>query len=290
MRTEIEKINAAKAVQYLKRNDDNRPLRKTVVENLKEAWLRGEYVMSHQGIAFDTAGNLVDGQHRLTALSEMPPNFTAEMLVCRGVPPAAKKVMDIGYKRTASDILGEGREIVETARFLAMILLGKKNGATPAYLVPIVERIRRPHDDLMEFCPTKCRMWSSAPIRAAAVIVGMAGGDIDFAKLVYRAMVTKDFSTMPTSAQAMFRSHISGKVRAAQSLDAFVRALKIFDPANASLSKIQVKDVSPAVERVRALLRHEIHGAAASGNGSAKPTTKAPSSRRANPNYALAGI
>ena len=291
MKTEIEKVNAAKAVQYLKRNNDNRPLRKTVVENLKAAWLRGEYVMSHQGIAFDTAGDLVDGQHRLSALSEMPPNFTVEMLVCRGVLPGAKKVMDIGYKRTASDILGEDRKVVETARFLATVYLGKANAVTPQYMAPYVERIRDIHTDLIDFCPTSCKMWSSAPMRAAATMVGLAGGDMDFAKLVYRAMVTKDFSTMPTSAQSMFRSHISGKVRAAQTIDTFVRALKIFDPANQALTKLQIKDVSPALEKVRAILRHEIHGAAMGGNGAAKPViVKQPAKRLMPTNYGLAGI
>lgn len=291
MKTEIAKVTPATAEQWLKKNADNRPLRRTVVENLKEAFLRGEYVMSHQGIAFDTAGNLSDGQHRLTALSEMPSNFAVEMLICRGVHPNAKKVMDIGYKRTASDILGEDRKLVETARFLATVYIGKANIITPTYLQPFVERLRAPHADLMDFCPTACKMWSSAPVRAAAVMVGMAGGDMDYAKLVYRAMVSQDFTTMPRSAQAVFRAHINGTVRAAHATDAFVRALKIFNPSNADLAKVQVKDTSPALEAVRSVLRREIFGAEHAQKKAAERTVAATKPvHRGNGTYALAGI
>jgi hypothetical protein len=293
MKTEVEKLNPSKAAQYLKRNIDNRPIRRTVVENLKAAWQRGEYILSHQGVAFDTQNNLVDGQHRLTALSEMPPNFTIEMLVVRGLHPDAKKVMDIGYKRTASDILGEDRKLVETARFLAAVYLGRVNAVTPQYMAPFVERIRDIHHDLIDFCPTSCKMWSSAPMRAAAVMTGMSGGDMDYTKLVYRALVAKDFTTMPGSAQSIFRAHMSGKVRASNATDAFVRGLKIFNPANANLTKIQIKDTGPALDAVRAVLRQEVFGAKSghhkahgSGPVSEAKIKSAPPARV----YALSGV
>jgi hypothetical protein len=259
MKPEIVRITPQTATRMLKANKNIRALSRTTVDNLKEAWARGEYVMSHQGIAF-VGENLVDGQHRLTAISEMPPNFAIDMLVCRQVDARAIKVMDIGRKRSAADILGEDRKVVECARFLATVYLGKANAVTPQYLVPFVERIKAAHDDLIQFCPTSCKMWSSAPVRGAAVMVSLAGGDVDYTKLVYRAMVAQDFATMPRSAQAVFRSHINGKVRAAHALDAFVRALKIFNPANADLTKVQVKDTSPALEMVRSVLRREVFG------------------------------
>jgi len=259
MKTEVLRITPVMAAKMLRQNKDNRPIRRTIVENLKTAYSRGEYVMSHQGIAF-SGDKLVDGQHRLTAISEMPPQFHAEMLVFHGVDPKAAKVMDIGYKRTASDILGEERKVVECARFLAAMYEGRPNAITPTYLAPFVARIRDLHADLMSLCPTACRTWSSAPVRAAVVMVGLAGGDLDYAKLVYRAMVQQDFTTMPTSVQSLFRAHMHGKVRASLAPDIFVRALKIFNPVNAKLTKIQVSDTAPALEIVRGVLRKEVFG------------------------------
>lgn len=256
---EVVRITPAIARQMLKHNTDNRPLRRTAVENLKNAFARGEYVMSHQGIAF-VGETLVDGQHRLMAISEMPEGFSVEMLVCRGLDPRAKDVMDIGVKRTAADILQEDRKLVECARFLAFINIGSRGAVTPIYVRPFVDRIAEPHAELMEFCQNTCKMWSAAPVRAAYVVIALAGGDTDYAKLVYRAMVVKDFSTMPRCAQSVFRSHISGKVRASNAIDAFVRSLRIFNPANADLTQVKVIDTSPVLEIVRGIMRREVLG------------------------------
>lgn len=290
MKMEIMKVTPALARKWLRANKNIRVLSRTKVENLKEAWERGEYVMSHQGVAF-VGDDFVDGQHRMTALSEMPDSFAIDILVCRQVDPKAVKVMDIGTKRGAADILGEDRKVVETARFLATIYLGKANAVTPQYLEPFVARIRAPHEDLLQFCPTACKMWSSAPVRAAAVMVSLAGGDVDYAKLVYRAMVAQDFTSMPRSAQSVFRAHINGKVRAAHASDAFVRALKIFNPANADHVKVQVKDTSPALELVRNVMRREIFGAAGSTNGKSPAAAPTPKPKVMAPSaYALAAV
>jgi hypothetical protein len=291
---EVQRLTPPIAARLLQKNKNIRPLSRTTVENLKEAFVRGEYVMSHQGIAF-VGDDLVDGQHRLTAISEMPPNFSVEMLVCRQVDPRAVKVMDIGKKRVAADILGEDRKLVECARFLATVYVAKANSVTPTFLVPFVERLRAPHAELMDFCPTACKMWSSAPVRAAACMVSIAGGDMDYAKLVYRAMVSQDFTTMPRSAQAVFRAHLNGKVRAGHASDAFVRALKIFNPENASLTKIQVKDTSSALEAVRQVLRRQVfHAEKQKTNGKAEPATAGLphvlQQRQPFSNYGLSGI
>lgn len=41
-----------------------------VVKGFAEAMSRGEWMVTHQGIAFSSAGVLVDGQHRLAAVIE----------------------------------------------------------------------------------------------------------------------------------------------------------------------------------------------------------------------------
>lgn len=285
MHMEIVKLNNKDAKKMLEGQTNPREFRRTHAENLKAAWARGEYVMSHQGIAY-VGKKLIDGFHRLTALSEMPDGFFIEVAVCRDVHPDAVKVTDIGFKRTAADILGANRKITEVARFLATIYLSRANAATPTYLIPFVARLTEPHDDLMEFCSTACKMWSSAPMRAAVCVISLADGDVDHAKLVYRAMVTQDFATMPRSAQAVFRAHLNGTVRASQPTDAFIRALRIFNPDKANQAKVQVRDSAPALELVRGVLARAVFGIQKAGRTAPAPAV---STKRAAP-YALAAI
>ncbi len=70
MRSKIQTVTPRRAAEYLERNTANRPLSKRTVREFAEAMRRGEWRVTHQGIAFDTEGALVDGQHRLAAIIE----------------------------------------------------------------------------------------------------------------------------------------------------------------------------------------------------------------------------
>ena len=262
MNTRLMKLNAALATKMLRANsDENRALRRSVVDALKAAWQRGEYLTSHQGIAFDTSGKLVDGQHRLTALSEMPPSFGVEMMVTHGVEPEAVKVMDIGLKRKAADVLNERAPVVEVARFLATIHTGSSQ-TTPSLLAPFVEEVREPMTELLAECSHKAKVFSSAPFRSAAILTQLMGGDFSYAKLVYRAMVNGDFDLMPRAGKALYRSVATGRVTTEHPHDTFARGMRIFDPSAAELQKIQIGDAGAVVADARRVLHNvvKLHG------------------------------
>ena len=101
--TKVERITPAKAVQYLKKNVINRPLKEPVVRRLMHALNAGHWQETHQGIAFNGDGNLIDGQHRLTAIVRA--NVPARMLVTRGLPSKAFLVIDTGAVRSTADHL-----------------------------------------------------------------------------------------------------------------------------------------------------------------------------------------
>lgn len=259
MKIEIVVMTPALAAEMLQRNVGNRPLRRGTVDALKAAFMRGEYVMSHQGIALFN-GNVLDGQHRLVAISEMPATFTCQILVTHLDNADAYTVMDIGFKRTASDILGEDRRLVECARFLATLYLGRSNTITPTYLAPFIEHAREPHVALMAFCSTVGKVWSSAPIRAAYCVISFSGGDVDHAKLVYRALVLQDFAAMPRCAHAVVRANINRRLSGSNYFDTFARARRVLDPKNANKSKVQINDVKAEIEDARQIIHREIFG------------------------------
>ena len=96
-------ITPAKAVQMLEANTSNRPLSKSTVRGFAEAMRRGEWMVTHQGIAFDTRGVLVDGQHRLAAVVEA--DSPVEMTVFTDVAEGTFDVLDTGKRRNAADVL-----------------------------------------------------------------------------------------------------------------------------------------------------------------------------------------
>jgi hypothetical protein len=56
------------AQQWLKHNDYNRPLNQRLVEKYARQMRAGKWRRTHQGIAFDSRGMILDGQHRLMAI------------------------------------------------------------------------------------------------------------------------------------------------------------------------------------------------------------------------------
>lgn len=255
MKAEIVNVTPQMAADWLQANTENRPLRRTVVNGLKESLSRGEYIPTHQGIAFSEDGTLLDGQHRLTAISELRDGLFP-MLVTWGVAKDAFKVMDIGVKRTAADALKEERRLVEVARLIAVMLDTSKGSVTPTMLIPIIDRICGYHEDLVCFAPRQVKTWSSAPVRAAAVVSMMMGIDRDYVKLVYRSLVNSEFSLMPKIAQALVKAHNNGTVRAAAVADMFARAMTVFNPEKADVERILIKDPYRSVEIVRAIFSH----------------------------------
>src|SRR5262249_11991989 len=92
-----------KAAQYLQRNTGNRPLSARTVREFAQAMRRGEWRITHQGIAFDTSGALVDGQHRLAAIIEA--DVPVQITVFTEVPEGAFDVLDTGKRRNGADVL-----------------------------------------------------------------------------------------------------------------------------------------------------------------------------------------
>ncbi|MFC6706550.1 hypothetical protein [Flexivirga alba] len=103
MRTKTQTITPVKAAALLESNTSNRPLSRATVRVFAEAMKRGEWKTTHQGIAVDTNGLLVDGQHRLAAIIEA--DLPVKLTVFTEVSPDSFDVLDTGKKRNAADVL-----------------------------------------------------------------------------------------------------------------------------------------------------------------------------------------
>jgi hypothetical protein len=86
------------------KNHNNRSLRRNAVTKYAEDMKTGRYrERTHQGIAFDINNNLIDGQHRLTAISRQNKSIAIRVWVNRD--PEDYSVIDSGLARIAADSL-----------------------------------------------------------------------------------------------------------------------------------------------------------------------------------------
>jgi hypothetical protein len=99
----FENITPPIASEYLKKNNCNRSLRKSTIVRYARDMASDNWDTTHQGIAFDRKGNLMDGQHRLHAI--ILSGVTVRMHVTRGVDPRANNGVDQGINRSTIDIL-----------------------------------------------------------------------------------------------------------------------------------------------------------------------------------------
>lgn len=103
---ELVHVNPALAREWLTRNHRNRTVSELTVNRYLNDMVAGRWQYAADPIRFDIAGNLLDGQHRLTALARVAdPDLTVPMLVVRNLPTDTQLIMDQGKRRTPGDQL-----------------------------------------------------------------------------------------------------------------------------------------------------------------------------------------
>jgi len=116
----IMELTPEQALRWLEANTHNRPVNEAHVKRLARDIRAGRWRLTHQGIAFDTDGLLVDGQHRLWAVSEAGTPITTRVFF--NEPPENRHVLDSGQRRSNLDILNLTGQVGEvTNRHLATL-------------------------------------------------------------------------------------------------------------------------------------------------------------------------
>lgn len=114
-----------------------RPVRPSRVKAFAALMRDGRFLTTHQGIAFDREGHLIDGQHRLQAVVDT--GVTIETSASFGLPHDAFRAMDRGAARSVADDLQadglfssthEACTFSAAARFLSMLDVGNRITST----------------------------------------------------------------------------------------------------------------------------------------------------------------
>lgn len=135
--TGVVNVTPSQAAEWLKHNSHNRALRENKVNGFARDMENGAWVFNGDAIRFAVDGTLLDGQHRLTAITRS--EVTVPCLVVWGLPSEAQETMDIGSRRMVRDQLhlrGESNssELAAIARRSVMAERGTVEGGSSTYV------------------------------------------------------------------------------------------------------------------------------------------------------------
>lgn len=103
MKAEIRKITSGDAKKMLAKSTTiNRHLNMASVNRLADSMKSGDFIVNGEPIIIDQYDNVLDGHHRLAALSKVQ-DCEIETLVVEGVDATVMKSLDIGKSRSLAD-------------------------------------------------------------------------------------------------------------------------------------------------------------------------------------------
>ena len=149
---------------------NNRTMSKHIVRKYAEAMAEGRWMRTHQGIAFDSDGWLIDGQHRLAAIIEV--GMPVEMMVVPNCAPETFAVLDTGFRRQAAHLIPVGGPTIAAAARALGTVTGAwnlrnvvsgvfDNAATNDQILGVYENWRQELDELAPLvsrCYTRTRI------------------------------------------------------------------------------------------------------------------------------------
>lgn len=245
MKVEIRTVTPKQAQKMLDDwNIENRKVRPNHINWLSGQIERGEFLLTHQGIAFTESGRLVDGQHRLMAIVKA--NKPTKMLVATELDEDVFKVIDCGENRSLADRTHLDKRVTEVLRPAVSALKSadlNNHKATATELLDLDsrgwgEQVARLHS----FSPSRKAM-NAACFRLAACVAVQMTGDEEAVFNLFRKMNLLMFDELPPLANAFMRQLTSGGIDATRKRkDAYCRALKVLTAKDKSAKKLILTD------------------------------------------------
>jgi hypothetical protein len=235
----------------------NRPVRVSRVRYFRVLYESGGFRTTPQGIAFSTSGWLIDGQHRLVALSQMPEGFAIRLVVVTEAPDEVYEALDQGMRRRFSDVLGVSSGLISVANVLVKVYCGSNDATGSFEMVQLFSNALEPSfSQLVSTTSKSMAVLSSATVRAAACIQLEMTGEADHVLGNYCALINQDYSAMSAIVQSFNRQVTTSDrrpriVRTDRNYMLLIRAMKAFDPENALTETLIIRDESAEIERVR---------------------------------------
>ncbi|WP_154725014.1 hypothetical protein [Candidatus Contendibacter odensensis] len=266
IRSEMVLVTPEMATKYLSCNEQNRRVRLGWVDCLATSIKNGEWQFTHQGIAFSETGRLLDGQHRLMAIAKA--GIPVSVIITHGLDDNTFAAIDCGIRRTDEDLTRLPKFTVEATKLLITIMNFDVNGylsrsakkTTPAQIHLYADIIGVFCDLLLKKAPTKAAIFSSTPVRLAAIYAMMTGESLDYVISTYRKLVLRDTASMSPICHSAVRQVLTGTVTTRGGDDVrienFARFIAVFKETNKNVLKLKARDRTTVIQEVRKELKH----------------------------------
>lgn len=239
MHTTVELVGPEIAAHYLRRVHENqRVIRKSKVDEYANAMKRGDWVLTPEGLAFDTDGVLIQGCHRLHAI--IASGETLPFNVTRNASKKAFSVLDQGLKRAASDALGIPKKYLEIASVFMRALWIKSPSVQQTERV--YRRIEPAVLDLLPLMTSTTARGFTAAIRAGVVLQRLNGAESEWLADQYNKMIGARFGDFTPMQISLYKrlsgstSHFKGGTH--RQLLELTLAFKAFDESRQNISKL----------------------------------------------------
>ena len=258
-------------------NTHNRVVRPNGVHEIVEIIKRGEWQMTHQGIAFSDKDVLLDGQHRLLAIVET--NTPVPMLVTRGLKEETFQAIDRGIKRNVGDALSMPQRVTSVLSIFARLNGLFSSNPTPPQVLAMNPYFGDLVRELEGYAPGTARRVSSVHVRSA-VVLRAAIGDKEWCFQSYRDLVGFRFESMPSVIQGLARQMLAPK--SMSQAETLVRAWAAFDKSRSDNLRPLVRGTDNGLEEMRSAISLVIRTIDNQQNpGAAKTLVRPPRSRKA---------
>jgi len=254
MKSNVMMVDPALALEWLQRNiATNRPMRPTVIDGYAGEMERGEWHLTHQGVAFDTSGNLIDGQHRLAAIIKA--NVVVPMMVTVNAPADSFVALDGGVKRTLGDRLSIRSDVVSVLSAGWVLQIRENRRISAAHLAKMADTEFGVVTTRMfnAGALTKRRVMSSAYVSLAAVVNIVEGQDFDWVVEQRRVLCAQDEeheTPMARSFRRRFQERrMTGDIHSC--IDVLACALRVFDARCAHLTGVKLTEGWQSITRDR---------------------------------------
>ena len=188
-------ITPAIAADMLTRNTGNRKLRKGVAKLYAAQMTAGQWLETHEAIAVDSHGNLVDGQHRLEAIVISGCAQSMWLATYADGRTATDLPIDMGLRRTAADALQIDRRSANVVGVILRLVDNNRTARSMAAVRKAYDLCEPTLSKVIDASPGNVKQRTAATVRAAVLLRCLESPQAESEILTqYAAFVRMDWS------------------------------------------------------------------------------------------------
>jgi len=241
IRFETVIITPKQAESWLELNKDNRKTSKKKIMEYANEIKNGRWRYTHQGIAFDKDGYLLDGQHRLQAIIDS--GIALKTVVACGVDRGEFTILDRGFPRNLMVITGIEKYYTEIYTLLITFVLKHSTRPSPDDVYILHKILGTTVSQLKDSCNAKTKFYTSAPFRTAAIVAIKSGENQNYVFDCYKKLAYGS-QTMPPVAFSIYKNHTTtGNSAWASRIEIYCKARFAFTEQNKNNRMIRINDL-----------------------------------------------